>query len=532
MNYSQFSKNYNEEESKERGRRSRRQDYCSKKREFWEKVQEVRFNHRDRTKDQEALGLANNQGTRVPLNQQMGFKSRLKIGKSNPSKRTHESKAQRDQFDKHEDGTTCIQGDSMEFKKLIDLTEVQCKGFDKIIYAKKGWRPVVTRMTTIVCCPSTRTKLEKALVRRYDDRRKARRRGEREYDLWSELQHKHSKEINQEWKHFDLIPGNHIADETIEMTSNLIEEVQFNQRSNDFIILPPIVVNDKGIESLERVIETTNYKLENGRFWRSLEDISGMILPVCCQGSIKNCQNWTVWRIMRDSKTLEVYDSRTSVGSLAVIQKSTRQLNELMEGTLGKRFWLKRIEGKTGLHQVRDPEDCGILAILTINHLALDLQGNPYSKSLPKIGLTQVGSVRMEIGKSGITIQEDELKRDIERKNELIWQHADEDLENGSITFNAQVDQWDEVILRGDIKAHIENEIEDCEGKFSELVGDAPEVESYFFNRLIQPNSDKPENQTEVIDQEKEELPFAQGDDTGRQEKGQEQTKTQIEDIE
>ncbi|KEJ82605.1 hypothetical protein OXYTRIMIC_658 [Oxytricha trifallax] len=326
------------------------------------------------------------------------------------------------------------------------------------------------------------------------------------------------------------------------MTSNLIEEVQFNQRSNDFIILPPIVVNDKGIESLERVIETTNYKLENGRFWRSLEDISGMILPVCCQGSIKNCQNWTVWRIMRDSKTLEVYDSRTSVGSLAVIQKSTRQLNELMEGTLGKRFWLKRIEGKTGLHQVRDPEDCGILAILTINHLALDLQGEPIFQIFAKDWINmqryylmfnlEVGSVRMEIGKSGITIQEDELERDIERKNELIWQHADEDLESDSITFNAQVDQWDEVILRGDIKAHIENDIEDCEGKFSELVGDAPEVESYLFNRLIQPNSDKPENQTEVIDQEKEELPFAQGDDTGKQEKGQEQTKAQIENKE
>ncbi|KEJ83123.1 hypothetical protein OXYTRIMIC_348 [Oxytricha trifallax] len=161
MNNSQFSKNYKEEESKELGRRSRRQDQYGKKREFWEKVQEVRFNHRDRTKDQEAMGLANNQSTRVPLNQQMGFKSRIKIGKSNPSKRTHESKAQRDQFDKHEDGSACIQGDSMEFKKLIDLTEVQCKGFDKIIYAKKGWKTVVTRMTTVVCCPSTRTKLEK-----------------------------------------------------------------------------------------------------------------------------------------------------------------------------------------------------------------------------------------------------------------------------------------------------------------------------------------------------------------------------------
>ncbi|KEJ83127.1 hypothetical protein OXYTRIMIC_598 [Oxytricha trifallax] len=38
-------------------------------------------------------------------------------------------------------------------------------------------------MTTIVCCPSTRTKLEKALVRKYDERQAARRRGAREDEL-------------------------------------------------------------------------------------------------------------------------------------------------------------------------------------------------------------------------------------------------------------------------------------------------------------------------------------------------------------
>ncbi|KEJ82667.1 hypothetical protein OXYTRIMIC_583 [Oxytricha trifallax] len=144
----------------------------------------------------------------------------------------------------------------------------------------------------------------------------------------------------------------------------------------------------------------------------------------------------------------------------------------------------------------------------------------------------EVGSVRMEIGKSGITIQEDELERDMERKNDLIWQHADEDLENGSTTFNAQIDQWDEVIMRENIKAQIEIEIEDCEGKFSELVGDAPEIEGYLFNGPIQPNSDKPENETKVIDQEEEEQPFVQEDDTGKQEKGQEQVKAQVENHE
>ncbi|KEJ82470.1 hypothetical protein OXYTRIMIC_183 [Oxytricha trifallax] len=82
----------------------------------------------------------------------MRFKSKLKIGKSNLSKKIHEPNVQRVAFDKHEDGSACVQGDQLKFKKIIDLTEVKCQGFEKIIYAKakKGWTPMVTRLTTIV----------------------------------------------------------------------------------------------------------------------------------------------------------------------------------------------------------------------------------------------------------------------------------------------------------------------------------------------------------------------------------------------
>ncbi|KEJ82913.1 hypothetical protein OXYTRIMIC_486 [Oxytricha trifallax] len=210
-------------------RQKENQNTYIKKREFWQAVQEVRFAHRDRSKDQEVLGKKEEGNRKVPLNNQMGFKSKLKIGQSNPSKKINEPMIQRVELEKHMDGSKCLQGDLMEFKKIIDLTEVQCQGFDKIIYAKKGWKPMVTRMITVVCCPSSRVRLEKALVRKYEERNAARRRGARERDLWSEKQHEHKLKINEDWTHFDLIPGNHIVEETMESITRQIEELQFSQ---------------------------------------------------------------------------------------------------------------------------------------------------------------------------------------------------------------------------------------------------------------------------------------------------------------
>ncbi|KEJ82456.1 hypothetical protein OXYTRIMIC_273 [Oxytricha trifallax] len=108
----------------------------------------------------------------------------------------------------------------MILQNLIDLTEVKCQDFDKIISAKKGWNPMVIGMVAIVCC--TRTKMERARARRFDDRQRARRSGIREEDLQSEKQLKYERDINEEWKNFDLQPGNHITEETIEAISRLI----------------------------------------------------------------------------------------------------------------------------------------------------------------------------------------------------------------------------------------------------------------------------------------------------------------------
>ncbi|KEJ82948.1 hypothetical protein OXYTRIMIC_478 [Oxytricha trifallax] len=80
----------------------------------------------------------------------MGQKSKLKIGNSNPSKKINKAQRKRSQFDKHEDGSDYIQADQMKLNNIIDFSEVKCQGFDKIIYAKKGWQPQITRMLTIV----------------------------------------------------------------------------------------------------------------------------------------------------------------------------------------------------------------------------------------------------------------------------------------------------------------------------------------------------------------------------------------------
>ncbi|KEJ82588.1 hypothetical protein OXYTRIMIC_725 [Oxytricha trifallax] len=182
MEQSNFSRQQSDWKN-EKGRESymSQRDQNIKKREFWEKVQEVRFEHRDRNKDQEVPGLRNEKIREVPLNKQMGFKTKLN--------KIHEIKIQKVEFDKHEDGSTCIKGDQMKFMKIIQLTEVKSQGFDKIIYTMKGWTPMVTRMTTNACCPSTRTKLEKTLVRKHDERQAAR--------SWSKCQVENQREINQ-----------------------------------------------------------------------------------------------------------------------------------------------------------------------------------------------------------------------------------------------------------------------------------------------------------------------------------------------
>ncbi|KEJ83183.1 hypothetical protein OXYTRIMIC_363 [Oxytricha trifallax] len=118
MNKSNFSKNKYEEQVKyERKDKYVNRGRQNKKKEFWEKVQQIRFNHRDRSKDQEALCLRREERVILSSTKQTnGLKNRLKIGKLNPSKKINKSQAQRVAFDKHAYGLECIQGDLIKFK--------------------------------------------------------------------------------------------------------------------------------------------------------------------------------------------------------------------------------------------------------------------------------------------------------------------------------------------------------------------------------------------------------------------------------
>ncbi|KEJ82670.1 hypothetical protein OXYTRIMIC_117 [Oxytricha trifallax] len=393
------------------------------KRQFWEKVSEIRHSHRDRSRDQEAFGIGGEEQFKVPLNRQMGFKSRLRIGNSNPSKKMNQSQKQREQFDKHEDGSECIQGDSMKLKHLIDLTEVKCKDFDKIIYVKKGWKPMTSRMITIVCCPSTRSKVEKALVRRFTDRDNAKKNGTREKDLWSEKQLRHWEEINREWDHSDLTPGYHIQETTMEKSLSLVEEVQFAHQKLKCSILPPVVMDDKGIRQREKYIGQTNWKIENSKYWRNHDDIQSVIIPLVCLSIVKNCQNWVVLKIDKGSKKLEIYDSRRQIGSLALIQKFGSQINELMDGIMGPSYKAESIVNKQDVNQVTYPQDCGLLAILIANHLALEIAGEPIFQIFSKDWLNMQRYYLMfslEIGTTRWKLEnQDSLSK--KRKQRGIW---------------------------------------------------------------------------------------------------------------
>ncbi|KEJ83157.1 hypothetical protein OXYTRIMIC_446 [Oxytricha trifallax] len=446
--------------------------------------------HSDRSKDQEVLGIRENKQSEVPLNKQMGFKRRLKIGQSNPSKRLQGTQPQRTQFDVHMDGSPCIQADQMKVKLLIDLAEVTCQGFDKIILAKKGWSTMTTRMVTIVCCPSKRSLMEKALVQRFTDKENARRQGAREWELWTEKQQEHWKEANEEWQHEDILPGGHIKETTMEVCLKQIEEAQIKEEKTSHLILPPIVMDDKGILQIEKCVGTTNWKHENSRYWRDSGEVKSILIPVSCQSSIKKCRNWVILRVTENTKELEMYDSRRVVGSLAVIQKYLQQINQLIKETVGKEFTVSKITCKPEINQVADPENCGLLAILMANHLALELQGEPIFQIFSKDWLNvqryylafnlEVGHMKLEIGKSGVTVNAEETELVAEKRNGDLWKLSNEEKGTKTTFMKSHVDTWDEWVLENDNKMELVDQQEHQDQYFSDAEEVLGGVESFY----------------------------------------------------
>ncbi|KEJ82611.1 hypothetical protein OXYTRIMIC_803 [Oxytricha trifallax] len=99
-------------------------------------------------------------------------------------------------------------------------------------------------------------------------------------------------------------------------------------------------------------------------------------------------------------------------------------------------------------NQVRDPEDCGVLATLIINHL-LRIGWTTSVSDFAKDWLNmqryylmfnlEVGFSKMEIGRSGKAISEEETIREMERKSELIWQGADDEMGTSSYTMTLRL---------------------------------------------------------------------------------------------
>ncbi|KEJ82945.1 hypothetical protein OXYTRIMIC_163 [Oxytricha trifallax] len=61
----------------------------------------------------------------------------------------------------------------------------------------------------------------------------------------------------------------------------------------------------------------------------------------------------------------------------------------------------------------------------------------------------------------------------------LICQHANKNMNTGSVGFNPQIDYCDDLIMKKDVNTQIEQEFQEVESKFSEMVEVFLEVEGY-----------------------------------------------------
>ncbi|KEJ82496.1 hypothetical protein OXYTRIMIC_418 [Oxytricha trifallax] len=280
----------------------------------------------------------------------------------------------------------------------------------------------------------------------------------------------------------------HIQEETMEVCLRQIEEAQFCDQKISRMILPPIVMNDKGVAQIEKLIRATNWKIENIRFWRESQVVKIVIIPISCQSILKNCRNWVVLKIDKDAGQVEIYDTRREIGSLAIIQKHLDQINQMMVEIMGKEYQVEKIQCKPETNQVRDPEDCGLISILIMNHLALELRGEPifqiFSQDWIKMQRyyllfnLEVGHMKMEIGKSGVNTQERDLEQITNKRNETLWQ---EENRSQQTYFNTQVDTWDELVLNSVGQSHMELYKGNDEGKFNEIGENPTVVEDYIF---------------------------------------------------
>ncbi|KEJ82529.1 hypothetical protein OXYTRIMIC_689 [Oxytricha trifallax] len=195
-------------------------------------------------------------------------------------------------------------------------------------------------------------------------------------------------------------------------------------------------------------------------------------------------------KITENTQIMEMFDPRKQVASLAEIQKHLNDFNTFMKDTVWKKFLVNKVMTKPEVNQVKDPIDCGVMSILTANHLALELQGEPMFQIFAKDWVNmqryylafnlEVGHMKLETGKSGITVNAEDTEYIAEKRNQSIWQVANEEKWENTTLMRSQIDNQDDLLLSNN-RMELDGNQANENGLFSEVEENQAEVEYYLY---------------------------------------------------
>ncbi|KEJ82830.1 hypothetical protein OXYTRIMIC_624 [Oxytricha trifallax] len=94
----------------------------------------------------------------------------------------------------------------------------------------------------------------------------------------------------------------------------------------------------------------------------------------------------------------------------------------------------------------------------------------------------EVGFTKMEIGKSGYLIREEEANQNQEKRSEIIWNRAGREIGDLQESVNQQIDNWEGIFQRNDWQMELEQEFEHQEKAGREFDGHLTELECCLFS--------------------------------------------------
>ncbi|KEJ82735.1 hypothetical protein OXYTRIMIC_423 [Oxytricha trifallax] len=117
----------------------------------------------------------------------------------------------------------------------------------------------------------------------------------------------------------------------------------------------------------------------------------------------------------------------------------------------------------------------------------------------------EIGYMRLEIGKSGIALEERDMDKITDKINQTLWQ---EENRSQQTNFNTHVDTWDDLVLDKGNKSQLEQFREEQEGNFSEIEKNPIDVEDSFTAFKMDGNMKGKEENQEAIRQRLNENPI------------------------